>query len=273
MYNMNTLTIIALILIFFGGIGAILLTIGQTLSSQKDKSDIIATTKDENIQLKSDLDEIKMERDNLRKGLEIRDQKIYEQSEKIESLSNRIAEKSEYIANFVSGGQAYPILELKMIEAGISGNAYLVFSIENPSDFPIYNIETQVFNYTQLKEILIHEQGRQIPKVNKEKYLSTIIFENLTTELPPKQFRMTDKPYTFENVELIAIVRTRVTAFVQKIVLQKHGNRIYGGYSVHDYKGNLLKQHVYESAGEEVNKKIREKLNNLPNNINVTFTN
>ena len=52
MTKMNVLTITALVLIFLGGVGAILLTIGQSISSSQDKKDIINTTKEENINLK-----------------------------------------------------------------------------------------------------------------------------------------------------------------------------------------------------------------------------
>jgi hypothetical protein len=49
---MNGLTVAALGLIFLGGIGAILLVIGQAKSSQEDKLEIINTTKNENFYLK-----------------------------------------------------------------------------------------------------------------------------------------------------------------------------------------------------------------------------
>ena len=69
MTKMNTMTLIALCLIFLGGIGAILLTIGQSISSSKDKSEIIKSVKIENDALKNDIKEIKDERVKL--GLEL----------------------------------------------------------------------------------------------------------------------------------------------------------------------------------------------------------
>lgn len=270
---MNTITIIALIFIFLGGVGAILLTIGQAKSSSADKAEIINNTKSENKDLKAQLEEIKIERDSLRKELESRDKRIFEQNEKIEALSNQIVQKSEFISNFVTGGNAYPILELKKAEQGQRGNEYFMFSIENNFDFPLYNIETQVFDYSQLRKILGKLSGNGIPQVNKEEYLKTIIFEDITKELPPKQFRIYEKPYSIENAELITIMRTRNGAFVQKIVLHKQNNRIYAGYSLLDYTGKLLKQHIYQPVEPEIESKIKSILNNLPNNINVTFTN
>jgi hypothetical protein len=83
MFKMNTITIIALVLIFSGGIGAILLTIGQTVSSAKNKNEIINITKEENIKLKIDLAEIKEERNELSKALTKRDSAIEEKNDKI----------------------------------------------------------------------------------------------------------------------------------------------------------------------------------------------
>jgi predicted PurR-regulated permease PerM len=87
MKQMNTISIIALILIFLGGVGAILLTIGQSISSTDDKTDIINTTKNENSALKKDLIEIKRERDSLNKTLALRDSNIQKQNKNIIDLS------------------------------------------------------------------------------------------------------------------------------------------------------------------------------------------
>lgn len=83
MNKMNTITIAALILIFLGGVGAILLTIGQSISSGKDKDDIINTTKDENTELK--------------KLLKERDSNISKQNGEILELSKQLRQKSEQI--------------------------------------------------------------------------------------------------------------------------------------------------------------------------------
>ncbi|MEC3879142.1 hypothetical protein [Parapedobacter sp. 10938] len=91
---MNTLTIIALVLIFLGGVGAILLTIGQASSTQKDKLEIINTTKSENTRLKLDLEEIKRERDLLNETLTDRDAEIQTQNKAIIDLTLRLSEKS-----------------------------------------------------------------------------------------------------------------------------------------------------------------------------------
>lgn len=124
---MNTLTIIALILILLGGIGAILLAVGQSKSSQADKSEIINTTQNENKDLKARLVEIKDERDKLSITLEARDKKSQEQNQNIESLSNKLVEKSEYIEKYVSGGNNYPYIEMNRVQSDNGKDDRFVF--------------------------------------------------------------------------------------------------------------------------------------------------
>ena len=90
---MNVLSIIALCLIFLGGCGAILLSIGQANSSANDKLEIINTTKSENELLKNELKEIKKERDALNNILEQRDHRIKEQNNNIIYLSTKYMTK------------------------------------------------------------------------------------------------------------------------------------------------------------------------------------
>lgn len=62
--KMNIISIIALVMIFLGGIGAILLTIGQSIDSAKTKQDLIDVKKGENIELKKQLVDIQRERND-----------------------------------------------------------------------------------------------------------------------------------------------------------------------------------------------------------------
>jgi septal ring factor EnvC (AmiA/AmiB activator) len=97
MNKMNTLTIIGIFLVFLGGIGGIILALGQAHSAQNDKKEIISTTKSENKDLKSRIVELKEERIKLSTMLEERDKRISEQNLKIESLNNQIISKSIFL--------------------------------------------------------------------------------------------------------------------------------------------------------------------------------
>ena len=111
--RMNTLTLISLIAIFIGSLGGIGLVVGQMLSSKDDKEEIISTTKSENINLKSQLDDLVAERAKLKGDLEKRDRKVNSQNETIVSLNNKLMEKTDYITDHLTGSSSIPHLEFK----------------------------------------------------------------------------------------------------------------------------------------------------------------
>ncbi|NLN25621.1 MAG: hypothetical protein GX163_08225, partial [Bacteroidetes bacterium] len=143
---MNTLTIIALILIFFGGIGAILLTIGQSISSSQDKSDIINTTKDENTNLKKDIEELKKERSQLSEALSQRDEVLQQRNDSIIELNNRLSEKSEYIQNYLTGSNGYPVVDVVNFATPNLNELFGMFKVRLVSKFPIYNLDVSIFD-------------------------------------------------------------------------------------------------------------------------------
>ena len=128
MNKMNTLTIIGIFLVFLGGIGGIILALGQAHSAQNDKKEIISTTKSENKDLKSRIVELKEERIKLSTMLEERDKRISEQNLKIESLNNQLIEKSDYIQKYISGGNSFPSIDVNGIpdETGVNAAITLV---------------------------------------------------------------------------------------------------------------------------------------------------
>lgn len=107
--KMTILSIIALALIFLGGIGGILLAVSQSLEASKTKQDIIRTTQEENLKLKDQLLELRTERDSLKLDLEQRDERIQQQTSMLQAKSDQIIglqqesiEQNEY-RNFMAG--------------------------------------------------------------------------------------------------------------------------------------------------------------------------
>lgn len=105
--KMTILSIIALALIFLGGIGGILLAVSQSLEASKTKQDIIRTTQEENLKLKDQLLELRRERDSLKLDLEQRDERIQQQTSMLQAKSDQIIglqqesiEQNEY-RNFI----------------------------------------------------------------------------------------------------------------------------------------------------------------------------
>lgn len=146
---MNFITIVSLGLIFFGGIGAILLVIGQSISSQADKTEIISTTQNENKDLKIQLIEIKEERNKLASTLEARDIKLHEKNDTIIELNQKLSEKSEYIKNYVTGGDSWCYFSVRLRSIWTQERTFikqtLLFVLEHDGVYPLPEVHVKFY--------------------------------------------------------------------------------------------------------------------------------
>lgn len=269
---MNTITIIGLILIFIGGIGAILLAVGQFQSSESDKSEIINITKNENTDLKNQITELKNESNILNDTLEERDKRIRQQNQEIKSLSIKLVEKAEYIEEFVAGKNRFPFVEMKKVLNDKGKADVFVFSIENSFKYPIYNIQIQAFDYDKIVSATykIETEKKQVIKMTD--YLDARIFEYKTEEIPSGEFRMSPKQYPARQGNIYIKIHSRSKSVIQKIVFVKHGNMTYVGYVIIDHFGKVLKEHIYDNTPNEIQLDIKAKLKNIPYDLDLIFT-
>ena len=267
MNKMNTISIIALILIFFGGVGAILLTIGQSISSSADKNDIINTTKEENRHLKTQLDEIKRERDLLSESLEKRDENISNQNKSIIDLSNKLADQSDYIQNFVTGGKGFPIISLLSLD-----NKSVMFKVRNKFDFPLYNVETHIFNY----DIITASYFKRAESPNEvfiklSDYLSARIAVKNWSELPANEFQSIQDQFPLHVGRYLIKIQTRNQSVYEKLVIIDVDGIFRFGFQIFNSNHQLIYQSFDENLNEKFRKPLIEKLNSI-NEITAKFT-
>ena len=248
MNKMSIITIVGVVLIFLGGIGGILLSVGQFRSSKNDKNEIIENTKNENDFLKTELNEIKKERADLMELLVERDKKIDAQTIEIISLNKRLIEKSEYIENYLSGGESYPVIELRKSD----NDQGFYFWIMNNFDVPINNVDVQIFDYDLLKSFKGNSNSMQMSD-----YLKSIIYNEYYNVLPPKEYRSTPKIFSLKSARLYAKIHTTNRTVIQVLVIHQNIT-INVGFQVFDTDGNMLQEMFYEPCSSEV-KRIMKK--------------
>ncbi len=268
---MNILSIVGLLFMFLGGIGAIIYALGQFQSSRADKLEIINTTKSENIDLKKQIAELKKEREKLSGILEERDNKIQEQHNNIVSLNNKLIEKSEYIEKYMSGGEGYPYVEIKKVMGNNSDDVFL-FSVENVFDLPLYNVQIQAFDYEKILSATYRISNEDKMAIKIDDYLNARIFEYNTNEIPPGEFRMSPEQHFYKSGKFFIDIHSRNNRVIQKIVLVQHEKNSFAGYVVIDSKGKILKEHIYNNPPEEIQKDIKIKFTSIPNELNLLFT-
>lgn len=271
MKQMNTISIVSLFLIFLGGIGAILLTIGQSISSTSDKNDIINTTKSENSLLKKELKEIKKERDALNNALEKRDFNIQEQSKNIIALSQKLTEKSEYIQNYITGGNSFPFLDIRSFPKIKDDLQNFLFQLENHFELPIYNIEGEVFDYDLIKDKSYYKNGFPDPFIKFNDYKASKILDIHFQEIPANKYKTIDQQFMVKDGGYHVKIHARNQTIIEKIAVLKIGKGYYYGFQVLNLKGKILKQDINEEMPMEIKAKVIQRLNSIPNNMKLNM--
>lgn len=263
---MNTITLIALILIGLGGLGGILLVIGQARSSFEDKTEIISTTKNENKELKQQITELKDERVKLNENLEERDKKIQEQNSKIENLSSKLVEKSEYIEKYVSGGESYPRIEIGELINANDGNSKLSFSLRNSFELPIYNIVIQAYDYDELqsKTFLIGDKK----SIKLTDYDNSRIIDFQRDLLTPLSSVTGLGTFTLKTYRLYIKIHTRNKTLIQKIAIINYEDHYYSGFTIYDLSSKkVIEENFNNNSPTKAQIELKEKLETIPNNI------
>jgi cell division protein FtsB len=271
MKKMSTITIIALGLIFLGGIGAILLAIGQADSASKDKTEIIDITKQENVKLKNNIEELKRERDKLSTELTNRDSILQRKNDIIIELNQKLSAKSEYMQNYLTGGHGYPILDIEKFGpdnfSGLTG----LFNLKSVSKFPIYNITINVFDYDLLQKSIKKVPFSNNLIVTLTDFNNAKILSTKFNELSPSQTRFLDKKIKLQDARYYIQLQARNNAFIEKIVLLIHNAILYFGYQIFTIDEKLIEQNFGENTSEEVKALMIHKLNtiSLTNNFDL----
>ena len=262
MNKMNIIIIIGISLIFLGGIGGIILAIGQAQSAREDKQEIISTTKTENIDLKLQILELKDEREKLNKLLEMRDKKISDQNQKIESLSNQLIEKSDYIQNYLSGGDSYPYVDINGIPNEKGENAAITFSVVNSFELPIYDITIEAWDYD-----LIVSKTSYIAKdcfIKREDFNNSKLFIFEKRLLSPNSIDLYPGSHPLRPYEIYIRIHTRNKSLIQKASIIEHNGSFFASYQIFSYPDmKLMKEHFYTTS-IDISKDMKIKLDEIP---------
>ena len=261
---MSTITIVALGLVFLGGIGAILLAIGQANSASKDKTEIIDITKKENAKLKTDIAELKSERNELSAELSNRDSILQRKNDIIIELNQKLSAKSEYIKNYLTGGIGYPVLYLTRIKADKNDGLTGMFNLKSSSKFPIYNLIVRVFDYDLMHNSFKKVQFSDNPVISISDYDKAKILVYKLDELSPTQILFFNEKIELKEARYFIQLQARNNTFIEKIAIIFYKSSFYLGFQVYTIDGELLKQDLGDDISAEVKAIMIQKLNSIP---------
>lgn len=265
---MSWLFITSIILIGLGALGGILMTIDQFKSGNETKDEIINNFKENNKQLTKQLNGIEKERNELTKDLELRDFRVEKQSEEIINLNKKLAEKSEYISNYLTGGEGFPFIDLLSFETSKVSPKKLFVKIENSFELPIYNIDFKIMDYDMIEKLSYYNSEKKLREISEKDYYNSIIFNKEISELPPKQWNSFESKIFQRSFRFHLNIRTRNGVFIEKIVAIEIINDFFWyGFQLFDKKGNLLYENINKEMKPEFKKMIQKQLATIPVNL------
>ncbi|WP_259067371.1 hypothetical protein HDF24_12335 [Mucilaginibacter sp. X4EP1] len=271
---MSNLSIIALILIFSGGVGAILLAISQNFSGAKDKQDILNLTKAKNDELQGHLVEIKSERDSLKADLKLRDERIQKQTDTIIELNQQIVEKSNYISDYLTGGKGFPFISTNGIKTiDPTKDEQTTFTLFNQSKLPLYDIVAIVFdwNYVESKMQRTGNDG-SILRISQNDFAKSMIYRFDETQMPSNTNIISRDKFDLHDGLLYIKLKSRSSFVFEKIAFVTENGLIYQGFVVYDDNDKILKEWMSPKITETAKAAINIKYNQIPSKVNFTLT-
>lgn len=269
---MSLLSIIALTLIFIGGIGAILLSISQSFEAAKDKQEMINLTKTENRELKSQLSDLKKERDNLKSDLEKRDQRIQDQTAAIIELNNKLVEKTDYISDHLTGGEGYPFIVTNSLKSrNPSDDETTTFTIINETDLPLYDVTAIVHDWNYLQSKLDNEHHNP-PLLRQEDLAKSILYRFDENQIAEQSNIISKMKFDFRDALLYIKLKSRSSFVYQKMAFVVENGLVYQGFVIYDRKGNILKEWMTPKISETAKAAISRKFDLIPPEVKFTLT-
>jgi hypothetical protein len=247
-----TLTNVAYLFILLGGIAGIVLAIEQASGSKQDKEDIIKT-------LNTEVSSLREERNKLNKDLKKRDKSIKKQNDKIEDLNLEIFEQSKFIKQYISGGDGFPLIEVKKI-SDLNNNSNFTLLVTNTYDLPIYNLEIEAFIYNKLELKTFQVQNDDVKSIKIDDYNENRILNYNKSVLSPKSSNFTEVTLKSEGNLLHFKIITQNRKLSQNLVILKKENFFYIYTVIFDIVKN---KKIFEKFNREYPINIQKELKEL----------
>jgi hypothetical protein len=271
--KMSILSIAALVLIFLGGVGAILLTVAQSFEGAKDKQEMIDFTKTENRELKDQLIDIKKERDILKSDLEKRDERIQTQTASIIKLNEQLVEKSNYISDHLTGGKGYPFIVTSSIKTTNPKNdETTTFTLTNETKLPLYDVTAIVFDWNYLQSKM-KVTGKDIPPLlRQEDFAKSIIYRFDQNQIAEHSSIISKNKFDLREGLLYIKLKSRSSFVFEKMAFTIENGIIYQGFIVYDGEGNILKEWMSPNIPDTAKSVIKKKYNLIPQTVTFNLT-
>ena len=205
---------------------------------------------------------------------------VNEKNREIIEVQQKLNSKSEYISNYITGGEGFPYVSFTDL---ISENstAELAFIIYNDGEFPMYDIDGTMYNYDILrqKEVDTKGMGGEFEKhpdykmIKYDDYKSANIL-SVKLSLPPKSMRYIDHKFPLQESNYCFIINSRNGLITERIAFVKDTDKKFLFIiEIFDAEEKLLKRIVGKYVNEKNKDKIENAINKIPKSLKYVFMN
>lgn len=229
----SILTVIAYILISLGCVGGILLSVMQARGATDDRNLIIR---------KND--------------------------STITDLRNKLEAQNEFIKSYISGGDAYPQLDIITVSK-VNSTYQMSFQLANNFELPIYDTKVEVYNFDKLKSKIIKVTGTNA-SIGQSDYTTSLLFRDAISTMTPHSIKGGIFITDVREGNFYAKLFTRNKMLVQKITIYNFKGIFYVGMDISQDGSPKKFDRIYSlESTPEIKKILDKRLDLMPDTLNI----
>ena len=206
---------------------------------------------------------------------------VSKKNEEIINVQQKLNNKSEYISNYITGGEGFPYISLAELRSENQNNFNLAFILNNDGEFPLYDIDGTMLDYNILKQKQIENKGMgaefdkypEFKIIKFDDYKSAVILK-LSEDLPSKSMRYIDLKFPIKEFKYHFILNSRNGTITERIALIKDETaKFIFLVEVFDSKEKLLKRIEGKFVNNLNRNMIEDAINEIPKSLKYVFIN
>ena len=195
------------------------------------------------------------------------------------SIQKKLNDKTEYISNYLTGGEGFPYIAFTDLKSENSIN--IAFILYNDGEFPLYEVNAIIYDYDILrqKEIETKGLGGEFEKHPEHKLIKIDDYKSATVlqakdELPAKSMRYIDAKLPLKESKYCVIISSRNGTITERIAILKDvAKKFIFIIEVYNSQDKLLKKIEGEFVNNDNRERIEKAINDIPKSLKYAFIN
>jgi hypothetical protein len=216
----------------------------------------------------------------------VAEKKSYERQVSLDSanaeiirIQKKLNEKTEYISNYLTGGDGFPYISFTDLKSENALN--IAFILYNDGEFPLYEVNVIMYDYDILKKKEIETKGMggefekhpEYKLIKIDDYKSATVFQ-IKEELPAKSHRIIDAKFPLKESKYSVIINSRNGTITERIAfLEDEPKKFIYIIEVYNSQDKLLKRIEGEFINNANRERIEKAIKEIPKSLKYAFIN